>query len=61
MAKSGALPPTGLSAHLPVFILAILVVEPWKRKKLGETFDERMVVPERENKALMRDGMETVK
>ncbi|KAF8319049.1 hypothetical protein DL93DRAFT_2164746 [Clavulina sp. PMI_390] len=47
-----------LGLNLLVFILAIVVVEPWKRKRLGETFEQRMIVLERENQALMKDGMQ---
>ena len=46
-----------LTLNLLVFILAIVIVEPWKRKRLGETFEQRMIVLERENQSLMRDGM----
>ena len=46
-----------LALNLVVFILAIVVVEPWKRKRLGETFEQRIIVLERENQSLMRDGM----
>lgn len=49
-----------LALNLIVFILAIVVVEPWKRKRLGETFEQRMMVLERENQALMRDGMQNL-
>lgn len=49
-----------LVLNLVVFILAIVVVEPWKRKRLGETFEQRMIVLERENQALMRDGMQNL-
>lgn len=49
-----------MGLNLAVFILAIVIVEPWKRKRLGETFEERMVVLERENQAIMRDGMERI-
>lgn len=47
-----------LALNLVVFILAIVVVEPWKRKRLGETFEQRLVVLERENQSLMRDSMQ---
>lgn len=49
-----------MGLNLFIFILAILVVEPYKRKKLGETFEQRMVVLEKENQALMRDGMKSL-
>lgn len=54
----GSLGAPGL--NLIVFILAIVVVEPWKRKRLGETFEQRMVVLEKENQALMRDSMKNL-
>lgn len=47
-----------LTLNLIVFVLAIVIVEPWKRKRLGETFEQRMIVLERENQSLMRDGMQ---
>jgi sensitive to high expression protein 9 len=47
-----------LALNLVVFVLAIVVVEPWKRKRLGETFEQRMIVLERENQSLMQDSMQ---
>lgn len=49
-----------LGLNLVVFILAIVIVEPWKRKRLGETFEQRMMVLEKENQALMRDSMQNL-
>ncbi|KAF9517222.1 hypothetical protein BS47DRAFT_1434735 [Hydnum rufescens UP504] len=41
-----------LGLNLIVFILAIVVVEPWKRKRLGETFEKRIVLMERRIRSL---------
>lgn len=49
-----------LGLNLFVFVLAIVVVEPWKRKRLGETFEKRIVLMEKENQELMREGMRTL-
>lgn len=49
-----------MGLNLFVFVVAIVFVEPWKRRRLGETFEQRMVVLERENQAIMRDGMEKI-
>ena len=49
-----------LGLNLIVFILAIVVVEPWKRKRLGETFEKRIVLMEKENQELVREGLKTL-
>jgi sensitive to high expression protein 9, mitochondrial len=49
-----------LGLNLIVFILAIVVVEPWKRKRLGETFEQRIVLMEKENQELVREGLKTL-
>ncbi|KAG8214754.1 Mdm33 family-domain-containing protein [Butyriboletus roseoflavus] len=42
-----------LGVNLVVFIMAIIVVEPWKRKKLAQTFEKKVEEMSAETKALM--------
>ncbi|CBQ68762.1 related to SHE9-mitochondrial inner membrane protein [Sporisorium reilianum SRZ2] len=51
MSTYGSLVVAGLNAFL--FILAILLVEPYKRKKLAETFESRLVAAEHESRQLI--------
>ncbi|TKY89083.1 hypothetical protein EX895_001614 [Sporisorium graminicola] len=51
MSTYGSLVVAGLNAFL--FILAILLVEPYKRKKLAETFESRLVAAEQESRQLI--------
>lgn len=51
MSTYGSLIVAGLNAFL--FILAILLVEPYKRKKLAETFESRLVAAEQESRQLI--------
>lgn len=45
-----------LGVNLVVFIMAIIVVEPWKRKKLAQTFEKKVEELGVETKALMNAG-----
>lgn len=45
-----------LGVNLVVFIIAIIVVEPWKRKKLAQTFERKVEGMGAETKALMNAG-----
>ncbi|GJJ15692.1 hypothetical protein Clacol_009970 [Clathrus columnatus] len=47
-----------LGVNIFIFILAILVVEPWKRKRLAETFEKRIEHLSIENRELIRKGLE---
>lgn len=42
-----------LGVNLVVFIMAIIVVEPWKRKRLAQTFEKKVEEMGAETKALM--------
>ncbi|SPO28854.1 related to SHE9 - mitochondrial inner membrane protein [Ustilago trichophora] len=52
----GSLVVAGLNAFL--FILAILLVEPYKRKKLAQTFESRLVAAEEESRKLILSSVE---
>ena len=45
-----------LGVNLAVFIMAIIVVEPWKRKRLAQTFEKKVEEMGAETKALMNAG-----
>ncbi|KAF8558372.1 hypothetical protein OG21DRAFT_1366450, partial [Imleria badia] len=45
-----------LGVNLVVFIMAIIVVEPWKRKRLAQTFEKKVEEMGAETKALMNAG-----
>lgn len=45
-----------LGVNLAVFIVAIIVVEPWKRKRLAQTFEKKVEEMGAETKALMNAG-----
>ncbi|KDQ09931.1 hypothetical protein BOTBODRAFT_190866 [Botryobasidium botryosum FD-172 SS1] len=49
-----------LGLNLVVFILAIVLVEPWKRKRLAQTFERKIVEMSRENQAMIDNGMATL-
>lgn len=51
MSTYGSLVVAGLNAFL--FILAILLVEPYKRKKLAQTFESRLVAAEEQSRQLI--------
>ncbi|ETS64578.1 hypothetical protein PaG_01045 [Moesziomyces aphidis] len=56
MSTYGSLIVAGLNAFL--FILAILLVEPYKRKKLAQTFESRLVAAEHESRQLILASVE---
>ncbi|KAG9315572.1 Mdm33 family-domain-containing protein [Chiua virens] len=45
-----------LGVNVVVFIVAIIVVEPWKRKKLAQTFERKVEEMGAETKALINDS-----
>jgi sensitive to high expression protein 9 len=45
-----------LGVNLVVFIMAIIVVEPWKRKRLAQTFEKKVQEMGAETNALMNAG-----
>lgn len=47
-----------LGINLLVFILAIVLVEPWKRKRLAQTFETKVEALSLENTAVVERGME---
>ncbi|CEL62450.1 Sensitive to high expression protein 9 homolog, mitochondrial OS=Cryptococcus neoformans var, neoformans serotype D (strain JEC21 / ATCC MYA-565) GN=SHE9 PE=3 SV=1 [Rhizoctonia solani AG-1 IB] len=46
-----------LVANIIVFVLAIVVVEPWKRKRLAQTFENRITEMSEETRRLVEGGM----
>ncbi|KIJ54849.1 hypothetical protein M422DRAFT_153193 [Sphaerobolus stellatus SS14] len=46
-----------LGVNVFVFLLAIIIVEPWKRRKLAETFEKRIEQISEENRKMIQDGM----
>lgn len=46
-----------LALNLLVFILAIAVVEPWKRRRLAQTFEKKIEGMNRENTVMVEAGM----
>ncbi|TDL17708.1 hypothetical protein BD410DRAFT_729514 [Rickenella mellea] len=46
-----------LALNLVVFVLAIVIVEPWKRQRLVQTFQSRVVKMHNENQDLVQAGM----
>lgn len=49
-----------LGLNLFVFVMAILLVEPWKRRRLAQTFEKKVEELSRENKALVENSMERI-
>ena len=47
-----------LGINLLVFILAIVLVEPWKRKRLAQTFETKVEALSLDNTAVVERGME---
>jgi sensitive to high expression protein 9 len=45
-----------LGVNVVVFILAIMVVEPWKRRRLAQTFEKKVEEMSAETKALVESG-----
>lgn len=46
-----------LGANIFLFFVAIIVVEPWKRKRLAQTFEQRIEQLSIENRELIRQGL----
>ncbi|KDQ62203.1 hypothetical protein JAAARDRAFT_65992 [Jaapia argillacea MUCL 33604] len=46
-----------LGLNLVVFILAIVVVEPWKRRRLAQTFERKIEELSEENRNMIEGGM----
>lgn len=46
-----------LGVNVFVFIVAIVIVEPWKRKRLAETFEKRIEQLSLENRTMIAEGM----
>ncbi|KZW01491.1 hypothetical protein EXIGLDRAFT_760702 [Exidia glandulosa HHB12029] len=46
-----------MGLNVVVFVLAIVLVEPWKRKRLGETFERRVEELERDHTALVEQSI----
>lgn len=46
-----------LGVNILVFVLAIIVVEPWKRRRLAETFERRIEQLSLENREVLGKGM----
>ncbi|KAJ1303464.1 hypothetical protein OPQ81_011652 [Rhizoctonia solani] len=46
-----------LIANIVVFVLAIVLVEPWKRKRLAQTFERRITEMSEETRKLVEGGM----
>jgi sensitive to high expression protein 9 len=49
-----------LGLNLFVFVVAIVVVEPWKRKKMAMTFEAKIEAMNAEHKAAMEEAMKAV-
>jgi sensitive to high expression protein 9 len=46
-----------LGLNMVVFILAIIIVEPWKRRRLAQTFEKKIDEMSMENTAMVDDRM----
>lgn len=49
-----------LGLNMLVFIMAIIVVEPWKRRRLAQTFEKKIEEMSMENAALLETSMQTI-
>lgn len=49
-----------LGLNLVVFIIAIVAVEPWKRRRLAQTFERKIEEMSVENKSVMENGLKDV-
>ncbi|KAF5361018.1 hypothetical protein D9756_004831 [Leucocoprinus leucothites] len=49
-----------LGLNLLVFILAIVIVEPWKRRRLAQTFENKIEEMNVENKERMEEGLKEI-
>ncbi|KAH8114595.1 Mdm33 family-domain-containing protein [Phellopilus nigrolimitatus] len=50
-----------LGLNLAVFVLAIVLVEPWKRKRLVQSFEKRVVELNEENQRVVERGLNDLK
>ncbi|KAG8981494.1 sensitivity to high expression protein she9, partial [Tulasnella sp. 427] len=46
-----------IGVNILVFVLAIVLVEPWKRKRLAQTFEKRIEEISQENKVMIQDAI----
>jgi len=49
-----------LGLNMVVFIMAIIVVEPWKRRRLAQTFEKKIDEMSGENTAMVESGMKNL-
>jgi sensitive to high expression protein 9 len=49
-----------LGLNMVVFILAIIIVEPWKRRRLTQTFEKKIQDMSIDNRAMVEDGMKSL-
>jgi len=49
-----------LGLNMLVFIMAIIVVEPWKRRRLAQTFEKKIEEMSMENAARLETSMQTI-
>ena len=49
-----------LGLNMLVFIMAIIVVEPWKRRRLAQTFEKKIEEMSMENAAQLETSMQTI-
>ncbi|KAJ7695705.1 Mdm33 family-domain-containing protein [Mycena rosella] len=49
-----------LSLNLLVFVVAIIFVEPWKRRRLAATFEKKIEEMGRDNKAVVEESMNEI-
>ena len=49
-----------LTVNLLVFVLAIVIVEPWKRRRLAQTFEKRIEELSQETRELVASGTEAL-
>jgi len=48
---------TALGLNMVIFILAIIIVEPWKRRRLAQTFEKKIEELSAENTTMVQGGM----
>jgi sensitive to high expression protein 9, mitochondrial len=49
-----------LGLNLAVFIMAIVVVEPWKRRRLAQTFERKIEEMNAESKSVVENGLKDI-
>jgi len=49
-----------LTLNLVIFVLAIVVVEPWKRRRLSQAFERKVVEMSLENAEMLRAGLKEI-